>query len=60
VEVPVEVMVPVPAQWTRPIPYPPPFGAEITIKAATDRVFELYDLLDQANADRASVKEISE
>jgi hypothetical protein len=51
----VEVMVPVPMQLTRPIPYPPSFGSEITVETLIDRVFDLYDLIDQANNDRAAV-----
>ena len=56
VEVLVPVTVPIPVQLTRPIPYPPLFGAEITVETLIDRVFELYDRLDQANKDRAAIE----
>ena len=59
VEVPVEVVMPIPAQLTRPIPYPHWFGAEITIEDLIDRIFELYDTLDQANKDRATVEALT-
>jgi len=60
VEVLVEVVRPVPEQLTTPLRYPEPLGEVITIETLIDRLFQLYDLVDQANVDRASVKEISE
>jgi len=56
VEVPVEVVRPIPAQLTDPIPYP---DAEYTVSGLVDLIVELYDRLDQANADRATVKRLS-
>jgi len=56
----VEVVRPVPEQLTTPLRYPEPLGEVITIETLIDRLFQLYDLVDQANVDRASVKEISE
>lgn len=57
VEVPVEVVRPIPAQLTDPIPYP---DAVYTVSGLVDLIVELYDRLDQANADRATVKRLSE
>ncbi len=59
VEVQVEVVRPVPAQLTRAISYPPPLGDSITVEALIDRLFEMYDKLDQANQDRRAVKTIT-
>ena len=59
VEVPVEVYVPVPASYTAPLTYPPAFPAEFTVEDLVDRIFTLYDLLDQANADRAHVSQLT-
>lgn len=59
VEVPVEVIRPLPAQLTTPLRYPPAMGEVITVELLIDRLFELYDLLDQANQDRAAAKEIT-
>jgi hypothetical protein len=59
VEVPVEVIRPLPDQLTKPLTYPPTMGEAITIELLIDRLFEMYDLLDQANQDRAAAKEIT-
>lgn len=59
VEVPVETVRPVPTQLTTPLRYPPPLGEQITVETLIDRLFELYELLDRANADRATVKELT-
>ena len=59
VEVPVEVVRPLPQQLTAPLPYPAPLAEEITIETLIDRVFDLYDLLDQANQDRAAAKRLT-
>ena len=56
VEVPVEVVRPIPAQLTDPIAYP---EAEYTISGLVELVLELYERLDQANADRETVKRLS-
>ena len=56
VEVPVEVVRPIPAQLTDPIPYP---EAEYTVSGLVELIVDLYDRLDQANADREHVKRLS-
>lgn len=48
-----------PTQLTTPLRYPPPLGEQITVETLIDRLFELYELLDRANADRATVKELT-
>ena len=60
IEVPVEVVKPLPASLTDPIPYPASLGGDVTVGDLLDRVFELYDLLDQANRDRASAAELTQ
>lgn len=60
VEVPVEVIRPVPAVMTDPIPYPPPLGSEITVGVLIERMILMYDKLDQANQDRVAVKRLTE
>jgi hypothetical protein len=57
VEVPVEVVRPIPAQLTDPLPYP---EAEYTVSGLVDLVVELYDRVDQCNADRSAAKRLSE
>lgn len=57
VEVPVEVVRPIPAQLTDPLPYP---AAEYNVSGLVDLVVELYDRVDQCNADRVAVKRLSE
>lgn len=59
VEVPVEVVKPVPAELTNPIRYPAALPQSFTVEDVVDLTFELYDLLDQANADRASVRDLT-
>lgn len=60
VEVPVEVIRPVPEPMTDPITYPPPLGEEITVGSLIDRLMLMYDKLDQANRDRAAVRRLTE
>ena len=55
VEVPVEVYVPVPEVYTTPLLYPAPLGETFTVEDLVDRLFTLYDLVDQANLDRGHV-----
>jgi hypothetical protein len=59
VEVPVEVIKPLPANLTDPIPYPLALGESFTVDDLIDQVFALYDLLDQANRDRADAAELT-
>jgi hypothetical protein len=58
-EVPVEVLQPVPAQLTAPIPYPDPLPTQQSVADLVERLVLLYDLLDEANADRATVKRMA-
>jgi hypothetical protein len=60
VEVPVEVIKPLPANLTDPIPYPARLGEAFTVDDLIDQVFALYDLLDQANRDRADAAELTQ
>lgn len=60
VEVPVEVMRPVPAEFTSPLPYPAPLGAEFTVEDLVEQLFGAYDVIDRCNADRASVKTLGD
>jgi hypothetical protein len=60
VEVPVEVVKPLPAQYTRPLSYPPPIGEAVTVESLIDRIFLLYDIVDQANEDRAGAKDLTD
>lgn len=60
VEVPVEVIKPLPRNLTDPIPYPVALGDGFTIDDLIDQVFALYDLLDQANRDRADAAELTQ
>jgi hypothetical protein len=59
VEKTVEVVKPVPAGLTAPLLYPPPLPASFTVEDVIDLTFELYDLIDKANADRASVRDLT-
>lgn len=59
VEVPVEVVKPVPSGLTDPLLYPPPLPQTFTVEDVVELTFELYDLLDQANTDRASVRDLT-
>lgn len=58
-EVPVEVLQPVPAELTAPIPYPDPLATQQSVADLVERLVLLYDLLDEANADRASVARLT-
>lgn len=59
VEVPVEVVKPVPSQLTDPIPYPVGMPENFTVEDVFDLIFTMYDVIDEANADREKVKEIT-
>ena len=58
VEVPVEVVRPVPSAFTDPLMYPAPLDGQITVEQIVNQLFEAYDLIDRCNADRASVKSL--
>lgn len=60
VEVPVEVVKPLPENLTDPIPYPASLPAKFTVDDVFDRLFELYDKLDAANRDRADAKALTQ
>jgi hypothetical protein len=40
--------------------YPAPLSEDFTTGDLVDRVIELYDLLDRANVDRATLRSITE
>ena len=52
VEVEVEVFKPLPDALVRPVPYPPALPANFTVEDTLNLAFDLYDALDQANADK--------
>lgn len=58
VQVPVEVAKPLPPRLTDPIDYPT-LNSEYTESDLYDLIYALIDRLDQANLDRASVKELA-
>lgn len=60
VEVPVEVTKPLPETLTTPLPYPPPLSESFTVDDLLDLAFDLYDLLDVANADREKARELTQ
>jgi hypothetical protein len=60
VEVPVEVVKPLPESLTTPLSYPTLGDGEITVDALLDLVFDFYDLLDVANADREDAAELTQ
>lgn len=59
IEVPVEVSKPLPAALVRPVAYPPALPERFTVDDLIDLTFDLYDALDQANADKARAGELS-
>ncbi len=60
VEVPVEVYPDLPPELIEPLMYPAPLPEDFTTGDLVDRVIELYDLLDRANVDRATLRSITE
>lgn len=60
VEVPVEVTKPLPDTLTTPLPYPPPLSESFSVDDLFDLAFDLYDLLDVANADREKARELTQ
>lgn len=59
-EVKVEVVKPLPESLTTPINYPNAnLDGDITVDDLLDLVFDFYDLIDLANADRESAAELS-
>ena len=60
VEVPVEVIKPLPAAIVRPTPYPPSLEDGYTVQDVVNLAFALYDALDEANADKARAGELTQ
>lgn len=60
-EVPVEVYRELPKTLIEPLTYPAvALEGNITMGLLVDLVFELYDLLDVANSDRATAAELTQ
>lgn len=60
VEVPVEVYGDLPTELVDPLPMPPALEPGFTTGDLAERVLDLYDLVDQANRDRATLKRITQ
>lgn len=60
IEVPVEVTKPLPDALVRPIPYPPGLSEGYTVEDVINLAFDLYDALDQANADKERAGEVTQ
>jgi hypothetical protein len=64
IEVPVEVVKPLPETLTRPLNYPESvvFGVDgaITVNELLNMVFDLLDTVDTANADRAKAEALTQ
>lgn len=60
VEVPVEVVKPLPETLTNPLPYPPALPENFTIGDLIDWGFALLDQLDVANQDREKSAELTQ
>ena len=58
-EVLVEVTKPLPDALVRPVPYPASLPESFTVEDVIDLAFDLYDALDQANADKKRAGEIT-
>lgn len=58
----VEVTKPLPGSLTRPLDYPESaqLDGDITVNDLLDLVFDLFDVVDVANADRASAEELTQ
>jgi hypothetical protein len=56
----VEVTKPLPAALVRPVPYPAVLPEFYTVEDVIDLAFDLYDALDQANADKKRAGEITQ
>ena len=59
-EVPVEVVKPIPESLTNELQYPEGLAEGFTVGDTLDLIFDLYDLVDQANADRASAAALTQ
>ena len=59
-EVPVEVIKPLPVSLTRPLDYPQGhLSGDLTVSDLLNLIFDLYDVVDVANADRESAAELT-
>lgn len=56
----VEVYKPLPDALVRPVPYPSGLGDNFTVDELIDLTFDLFDALDQANADKAKAGELTQ
>lgn len=56
----VEVYKPLPEPLVRPLDYPPPLSERFSMDEALDLIFRLYDVVDQANRDRAKAAELTQ
>ena len=59
VEVPIEIIKPLPAPLTAPLEYPPALPVPLTFAALMAQVEALYALVDRANADRKAAAALS-
>ena len=57
---PVEVYKPLPDALVRPIPYPSGLSENYTVEDVINLAFDLYDALDQANADKERAGEVTQ
>ena len=60
VDILVEVYKPLPEALVRPVPYPQGLSEGFTVEDVIDLAFDLYDALDQANADKAQAGQLSQ
>lgn len=60
VEKEVEVTKPLPKSLTDPLVYPAGLSEGFTVGDSLDLNFDLFDLLDQANRDRAKAAELTQ
>jgi hypothetical protein len=60
VEIPVEVVKPLPESLTAPLPYPPALSEGFTFEDLAGLIEELYGVIDVANADRAKAGRLSQ
>ena len=58
----IEVTKPLPETLTRPLNYPDSsqLDGDITVNNMLDLIFDLFDVVDVANADRASAAELTQ
>jgi len=62
VEVPVEVIKPLPESLTRPLDYPESaqLDGDVTVNDLLDLAFDLFDVVDVANKDREKAAELTQ